>query len=561
MQAIVLAASGGPEFGPLCQGTSKGMLPFLGQPLLAHVVRYLENQGASHIRVNLCQQPYQVERHFEESPTTKASLSFHLEPRRAGTAGAAKRLGANAKETLVVCMGDLITNVDLDEVYAFHKANHALVTLVLVPGDRANAAGRATVDAEGRLTSFEEGSEDASRLVNAGIYLIEPEALIHVNAQGPCDFGRDFFPALLEKNLPVFGFQTQAYWMDAGHPTGYMRALSDVLHGRVAGLTPPGEQVKPGIWVENGASVHAKAKLTAPVFIGKNARIDQEVKLGPAVSVEGNSWMARGAALVAGSVFPGTFVGKATGWESQILFPDGLIELKTARPTIVASDDPLILGTTYREPLADTLHTLFDQVVAGLGLLAIAPLLLLLTLAIKLDSPGPAFYTQLRVGQDRRPYRHGSPRGSIFEVFKFRTMHTDADAKVAELMAQNQYAGGAFFKLENDPRITRIGHFLRKSSLDELPQLINVLKGEMRLVGNRPLPVYEAEALQEDWQRTRFLAPAGITGLWQISGRSDLSEKERLALDSYYTVTRTFASDFGILVKTIPSLLLRRGAR
>ena len=140
-------------------------------------------------------------------------------------------------------------------------------------------------------------------------------------------------------------------------------------------------------------------------------------------------------------------------------------------------------------------------------------------------------------------------------------MHVDADQKVKELMAQNQYGNSAFFKLENDPRITRVGHLLRKTSLDELPQLINVLRGEMRLVGNRPLPVYEAEALQEDWQRTRFLAPAGITGLWQISGRSDLSEKERLALDAYYTVTRTFAGDMSILFRTLPALLARRGAR
>ncbi|MDB5100584.1 MAG: Undecaprenyl-phosphate galactose phosphotransferase, partial [Cyanobacteria bacterium RYN_339] len=362
-------------------------------------------------------------------------------------------------------------------------------------------------------------------------------------------------------NLPVYGYHTTAYWMDAGHPTGYMRAVADVLHGRVPSVTPQGDEIKPGVWVAPGAQVHPKAKLTAPVWIGPEAQVDQEAKLGPVVTVEGPTRLGRGAAIMAGVVFPHTYVGKATSWENRMLFPDGLIDLTAAHPLVMPSPAPELLGTTYREPLADRLHTFFDQTVAGLGLLAIAPLLLLLTLAIKLDSPGPAFYTQLRVGQDRRPYRHGAPRGSIFEVFKFRTMHVDADAKVAELMAQNQYKGGAFFKMEHDPRITRLGNILRKTSLDELPQLINVLYGEMRLVGNRPLPVYEADALVEGWQRTRFLAPAGITGLWQISGRSDLSEKERLALDAYYTVSRTFASDLSILFRTIPALLLRRGAR
>lgn len=560
MHAIVLAAAGGPEFGPLCQGSSKGMLPLLGRPLLAHVIRYLERHGAHQISVNLCEHPYPVEAHFEAHPPTQATLRFHLEAEALGTVGAVKRMAAGAKETLLVMMGDVITTVDLDAAFAFHKAKGALVTAVLVSGAAAEVAGRADVDPEGRVTGFEEGATDGERLVNAGIYLIEPEALVHA-AVDTCDFARDFFPVLLERNLPFYGFVSDDYWQDAGHPAGYMRALSDALHGRVPGLEPHGEQVAPGVWVHPEAKVHPKAKLQAPVFVGAGVTVEQEVKLGPVATAEGPTTLGRGAGVKQAAVFPYTYVGKATQWDNQLLYADGSIDLSAVRPRVTASDDPEVLGTTYREPLADRLHTMFDQSVALLGLFLIAPLLLLLVLAIKLDSPGPAFYTQLRVGKERRPYRLGAPKGSIFECFKFRTMHVDADQKVAALMAENQYKGGAFFKLEHDPRITRVGEFLRKSSLDELPQLFNVVKGEMRLVGNRPLPVYEAEALKEEWQRTRFLAPAGITGLWQISGRSDLSEKERLALDAYYTVTRNFLGDLGILFRTVPALLMRRGAR
>lgn len=560
MQAIVLAAAGGPEFGPLCQASPKGMIPFMGQPLLAWVVQWLERHDSRDVTINLRQRPYPVEAYFHHNPPAQARVKFRLENERLGTAGAVKRMAGPRRETMVVCMGDLITAVDLDAAFAFHKAKNSLVTLVLVPGARAAQAGRAVVDEEGRLVSFEEGSTDQTRLASAGIYLIEPDALVHVSGEN-CDFGRDFFPDLLAKNLPVYGYETLDYWMDAGQPGGYMQALTDALHGRIPGVKPSGVEVKPGVWVEPGAVVHPKAKLNAPCWIGAGARVTMEAKVGPVAAVEGQAELARGAAVVAGAVFPGAYVGRATTWEGTLLYPDGSIDLGTWPAVAQASCDPDVLGTTWREPLADRLHTLFDQTVAFLGLLAIAPLLLLLILAIKLDSPGPAFYTQLRVGRDRRPYRHGLPRGEIFECFKFRTMHVDADSKVKELMAQNQYGNSAFFKLENDPRITRVGNFLRKTSLDELPQLINVLRGEMRLVGNRPLPVYEAEALHEDWQRTRFLAPAGITGLWQISGRSDLSEKERLALDAYYTVTRTFAGDLGILFKTFPALLLRRGAK
>ena len=559
MQAIVLAAVGGPEFGPLCQVASKAMIPFLGQPLLARVIQWLERHDAREITVSLRQRPYPIESYFHKHPPAQARVTFQLDHERVGTAGAVKKAVSSARGTVVVAQGALVTDVDLEAAFTAHKAKGALVTLVVVPGDRTARAGRVSIADDGRVTAIEEHSQDQSRPASAGIYLIEPEALVH--AQEGADFALDFFPDLIAKRLPVFAFETRTYWMDAGQPGGYMQALTDALHGRIPGVVPSGSEIKPGVWVEPGATIHPKAKLCAPCWVGAGARLKLEAQVGPVAAVEGGAELARGASIVSGAVLPGAFVGKATSWEGALLYPDGWIDLAAYPPQAHASADPDVLGTTWAEPARERLHTGFDQAVAAIGLFAIAPLLLLLWVAIKLDSPGPAFYTQLRVGRDRRPYRHGLPRGEIFECFKFRTMRVDADQKVQALMAQNAYGSGAFFKLAHDPRITRIGHLLRKSSLDELPQLFNVLRGEMRLVGCRPLPVYEAEALQADWQRTRFLAPAGITGLWQISGRSDLSEKERLALDAYYSVTRTFGGDLAILLKTFPALLLRRGAR
>jgi lipopolysaccharide/colanic/teichoic acid biosynthesis glycosyltransferase len=195
--------------------------------------------------------------------------------------------------------------------------------------------------------------------------------------------------------------------------------------------------------------------------------------------------------------------------------------------------------------------------IALAGLIVLLPIMLLVALLIRLDSAGPVLYTQLRVGEQRPEPR----RSRIFELFKFRTMYVDADRRLQEVLARNQYGGSAFVKIDNDPRVTRVGRLLRATSVDELPQLINVVKGDMQLVGNRPLPVYEAEALSEEWQQLRFNAPAGMTGLWQISGRSDLSAEERIVLDNYYAVTHSFWNDAKILVMTIPALLARRGAQ
>jgi lipopolysaccharide/colanic/teichoic acid biosynthesis glycosyltransferase len=174
------------------------------------------------------------------------------------------------------------------------------------------------------------------------------------------------------------------------------------------------------------------------------------------------------------------------------------------------------------------------------------PVLLLIALLIKLEGKGPVFYTSSRAGKNYR----------MFRFYKFRTMVADADKQLHMLKAQNQYNGNGngpmFFKVSNDPRVTRLGSFLRNSSLDELPQLFNVLKGDMSLVGNRPLPLYEAATLTTDEWAERFLAPAGITGLWQISkrGKKDMSVEERISLDINYAHRHNFAYDMWLMVNT-----------
>ena len=138
-------------------------------------------------------------------------------------------------------------------------------------------------------------------------------------------------------------------------------------------------------------------------------------------------------------------------------------------------------------------------------------------------------------------------------------MRVGADAEIASLSHKNQYGDSAFFKIENDPRITKLGAFLRNSSIDELPQLLNVLKGDMSLVGNRPLPLYEAEQLTTNEWSMRFLGPAGLTGLWQISkrGKKEMSDHERKKLDNFYAKNYSFWLDLKIIFKTIPALVQR----
>jgi exopolysaccharide biosynthesis polyprenyl glycosylphosphotransferase len=192
----------------------------------------------------------------------------------------------------------------------------------------------------------------------------------------------------------------------------------------------------------------------------------------------------------------------------------------------------------------------FDIVAAGAGLLAISPILIASGIAIKLDSKGPVFFRQARHGRGGREFR----------IVKFRTMVQDAEAKRFELAHLNEMEGGGpLFKIHEDPRITRVGAFLRKWSIDELPQLWNVVRGEMSLVGPRPFVVHESEQIT-GWASRRLETTPGITGLWQVLGRNDIPFEEMVKLDYVYVTNWSLWWDVKILVQTLPVVLNRRGA-
>lgn len=254
-------------------------------------------------------------------------------------------------------------------------------------------------------------------------------------------------------------------------------------------------------------------------------------------------------------------------------------------------DSPSVQLNTDLQPFKMPLtKRLFDIFVASCALLTLSPLLLLISIAIRLESKGPIIYKSKRVGSNY----------TIFDFWKFRSMYTDAEKRLKEFAKLNQYqieeekeevisytsdskaeetllvsddkfipekeyiakkrieTANAFKKLEHDPRITRVGRFIRKYSIDELPQLINILKGDMSIVGNRPLPLYEAEALTADDTIERFLAPAGLTGLWQVEKRGSsgrLSAAERKELDIYYAHHYSIFMDMKIIFKTFTAFI------
>lgn len=496
MKAIILAAR--PDgFGARLH---ESLWPLLGRPLIDQQLDVLAKLGMREVWVSLRHRPFGLERHLQARRASPVTI-VRLERTDGGTLGTLAKARRFVTETTLVLPADLLPHPDWEACLREHAEGGAWLSEIRDPAGSA-------------------------------CHLIEPMLLGALAEEGEIEV-----EALAAAGHPVQRI-AHAGLARLGTPEGFLAAHAQALEG---------------VSVHPTARVHPSAKLGERVWIGPGCRVEREAQLGEgAVLLEG-ARLDRGAKLSGAVVLPHVRVGKGARFERAIVTAEGSFTAEGFQ----AEFDSEVLASMRGGNLAETLQQGLDTSLAALALLVLSPLLLVVALIIRLDSPGPIFYSQLRVGQDR----HGRLRGRVFELYKFRTMHVDADARLTELQGQNAYGSGPFFKLERDPRITRAGQFLRKSSLDELPQLLNVLKGDMRLVGNRPLPVYEAEALAEDWQRMRFACPAGITGLWQISGRSDLSEYERMVLDSVYAVTRSVWMDWGILLKTLPALLLRRGAR
>jgi exopolysaccharide biosynthesis polyprenyl glycosylphosphotransferase len=259
--------------------------------------------------------------------------------------------------------------------------------------------------------------------------------------------------------------------------------------------------------------------------------------------------------IVAGGSYSSAADLRRLGWELQGLELDMLVVpslTDIAGPRVHMRHVAGLPFVQVEEPQSDRAggwtKRAFDLVVAGVLLVVLSPLLLLVAALIRLQDGGPALYRQRRVGAD----------GAPFDMIKFRSMVPDAESRLAELADANEH-DGVLFKIREDPRVTRVGRIIRKFSIDELPQLFNVLGGEMSLVGPRPPLVDEYERYEQDTHR-RLLVRPGMTGLWQVSGRSDLPWSEAVRLDLYYVDNWSMVIDLVIMIKTVKAVLVSRGA-
>jgi mannose-1-phosphate guanylyltransferase/mannose-1-phosphate guanylyltransferase/phosphomannomutase len=601
MKAMILSAGVGSRLMPLTMALPKPMLSIANKPALYHIVNLCSRHGIKKIKMNLHYLPESVDQYFRDGSEFGVEISYSLEKKLMGTAGGIKRIQSFFDETFVVLSGDGFTNIDITEMYSFHKANNALATIAVKKVEDTSKFGVVVTDENGSIKSFQEKpkkEEALSNLANLGIYIFEPQILDMIPRGQEYDFGYNLFPDLLERGERFFAYSSSSYWSDIGSLEEYWKVNLDLASGKVQVFLDDTKEIRQGIFVHNSSGVPKEVldKASAPVIIGRNTNIGQGVELkGPLVIGE-EVYIDDNAKLIRSVVLSNTYVGKGVELSESVVSQNYHMSVKNKFGTFI--DDDNVLKSHYFVPFEARLNAFLisatDRILSFFALLFLCPVFTVIAILIKMTSNGPVFYISKRLrspavekkGKDWYVYIKEKP----VKYYVFRTMYTEADKRVKEL--KNKYDSGPYVKIEDDPRVTKIGKFLRKTSIDELPLFWNVLKGDMSLVGIWALPTYEAEyilreGLKGDEEsagvdlselaRVRFEGKLGIAGFWQARGRSNLTAEERAIHDSFqsamenisdkqtdylgeYAKFKTYGGYLKMLAETFKSVVKREGA-
>ncbi|MCX6054718.1 MAG: sugar phosphate nucleotidyltransferase [Chloroflexi bacterium] len=528
MIAMILAAGVGTRLSPLTLFMPKPMVPICNKPVMEHIIDLLAQHEIKTVVANLHYLPDQIERYFGNGQRWGVNLTYSLEKDLLGTAGAVKRVADIFEESFFVLMGDAITDLDLTDMMKFHRQNKAKVTLALHPIEDPSCFGVVQVDKKGRILGFQDrpkAGEERSNLANMGVYIVEPEILDLIPANNAFDFEHQLFPQLLEKEVLLYGYRSECFWSDVGNFSEYRAAQTAMLQGKITTAIVPGRRVAENHWQGRNVNIHANARLVPPVLIGDHCQIEDNAIIGPNSVIGNNVIVAEGATISNSTILNGTYVGKLVNVQDAVVNRNCLVNVPSNTSVYVA--DNFLLGEVGEGVVIQGLGRAFEWI-AGLVLFILSiPIWMVGFVAGLFAGKGPLIEKEVRT--TRNPGMLGE-NGRI----PWKAVTT--------------------YRFRADPA-TKAGRWLERTSVRDLPGLLAVLNGNLALVGTGPLSPERIDDLTEEWQRQRFMAPAGVTGLWYNNSINYAEKKmpfeEQLIVDSYYAVTRNGKEDLKIFIKTL----------
>lgn len=543
MQAIILATDEEHRLPPLTNNIPGPLLPVVDRPAMAMTVEILARAGLKRILVSLYNQGGPIAAYFGSGKHWGVDLEYVAQRESWGSAGSLKWAGRLLDSTFLVLPGDALIDLDIEATLAFHKAHGGPATVVLHTPAPGSSAPQVNLGPDARL------ADEGRPLSVTGAFVFEPSVLEHIPARSRCDILGGLIPALIAAGEPVHGIQMAGYWSPLDSLRTFQEAQQVVLYSafkeqdpEVAGEGPrarvrypalSSRQFVPGVWVGQNHSIHPSVKIAAPVYIGSNSYIGREVEIGSGTVIGSNVVIDDEATVSGSTILSETYVGQLVKVESRVVTASSISDPTSGETTEVV--DPFLLshvGAQSEGP--NRLARALNGAVAAALLTIASPLLALLWLLSFIGSGGRPIARLRRVGQ-RITNPDGSPGLHSFDLLNFQTRRR----------------GGGYMPG---------GRWMERWELNRLPELCNVLRGDMALVGVKPLSPAEAAQLTEEWHQKRNDMQAGITGLWyqQTDPSSDLDTV--VIADVYYTATRTWASDLMLLLRT-PSIWAHRNAR
>lgn len=567
------------RFSPLMKQLPMYLLPVLNETILEHNIKFLYQKGITEAIVIFSEKSEISElESIKERNNGEMRIHLYKETKPRGTAGILSDVMSllGTEPFLVINNNVYIKEIDIEGLIDFHNRKGSVVTACVKRGvEKTSNIEAIKISRDGLLEEvhiIHWSMDRRSPWVFSGIYLFTPAVFDFIDAEQYFDIKEQLIPQLQSASLSVYAYEMKDYQRNICNLEDYYKLQRDLLQmDDISIYFGDQKEIAERVWVGKDVSISSGSYLRGPILLGNECCISNGAQIiGPTVIGDGCK-IAEDAVVRESILWRNVYLEKRASSEYCIV-EEGLIvpegerlrnmvavgDLRMNHMNLVPQEFKLtgfgnndlsqILVASLGNWFFNLTKRAIDLFVACISLLILSPIYVLLALAIKIDSRGPVFYIQKRCGKN----------GKMFGMFKFRTMVVSAEEMHSELVSQKD-TDGPMFKMANDPRVTRLGGILRGRSLDELPQLINVITGEMSLVGPRPL-IMEEMKFSPTWRDMRLRVKPGITGLWQVQGRSEAPFHDWIRYDVEYVMKQSLWMDIKILFKTTKVVYTKVGA-
>ena len=539
MQAMLLATGEENKLLPLTANLPAPMAPIVDRPVMVYAIELLARAGIRNIYVSLYDQANTIESYCGHGERWSVQLEFLLQRTACGSAGSLKRVEPLFTETFLVLPADRMIDLDIGAALRFHQAHGGMATAILARIDEheQKALGFATLTPNGRLQDLGPSAAGSKVYCYTGAFIFEPAVLQYIAPHRTQECHTDLMAALQQAEQSSYGYVMDGYWNPLLTFSDYQAAQLAVLNS-IGGVTKSeaterirhpyleAGEMQPGIWIGPNCIIHPTARLTPPLFIGAGCRIGPHTELGPETVIGAGVVLDEGVTIQQSTVLPRTYIGQFLHLAQRIAHRTDLIDIATGINIQIA--DPWLLTAVNPALPGSLLRTLMERALALLALIGLAPFLLMIGVALWLTTGGSVLTRIQRFGQ--MPLMKNNPQ--LLKLYHFKTRRADNS-------------------------VTTIGGWLERWEFHRLPELWNVLRGDLGLVGVKPLSLEESITLHEGWQQSRFGAQAGFTGLWYTEATERTDPDELCILDAYQAIAHRWRDDVRQLWLT-PRAWLRR---